>query len=104
MCGNKTLPIKEGQGRCFENLLPKQLLVPLRSNTKQRAAEWIGEDTNHGQWHKTFVTLNTSQTCTSFAISEIKRNLCNLREKSNKRKIFKYICLVFFAFFVLAQL
>ena len=48
MCGNKTLPIKEGQGRYFENLLPKQLLVPLRSNTKQRAAKWIGEDTNHG--------------------------------------------------------
>jgi hypothetical protein len=30
LCGNKTLPIKEGQGRCFENLQPKLLLVPLR--------------------------------------------------------------------------
>ena len=48
MYGNKTLPKKEGQGRCFENLLIKLLLVPLRSNTKQRAAEWIGEDTKHG--------------------------------------------------------
>ena len=49
MCENKTLPIKEGQGKRFENLLPKQLLVPLRSNIKQRAAKWIGEDTKHGQ-------------------------------------------------------